>query len=292
MAKADDYKVNGFIAQRQKGFYAMRIRTRAGNMSSEQLRKVAELADKYGQGRIHFTTRQAVEMHGVAEEAYEQLMREILAAGLLPAVCGPRMRTIVACPGSDACRFGITQTVALAEKLDALFVGSELPAKTKLNISGCPNSCAKPQESDLGLQGTILPVVGDGCVDCGACTRVCKVRAITVEDKRPLIGREKCVGCGQCVKVCKNNVLTAGIQGYNVFVGGKIGRQPGLGIKIFTAVPKHDAVKYIEALLRAYRKLGHAGERIVQTLSRVGVDRFAAETAQEVSTLSEEAIGS
>ena len=287
MTKADEYKKNGFIAQKQKGYYAMRIRTRAGNISSEQLRKIAELAEKYGLGRIHFTTRQAVEMHGVAEEHYQAIMQEVLAAGLLPAVCGPRLRTIVACPGGAVCRFGITDTVPVAEQLDKLFVGCQLPSKTKLNISGCPNSCAKPQESDLGLQGAVIPVIGAGCVGCGACTRACKVKAITVNGNCPSIDTNKCVGCGQCAQVCAKHAVTVKSRGFNIFAGGKIGRRPGLGEKIFSVVPEDEAVVYIDALLRAYRHLGCAGERIAQTLARVGIEHFVAESRKEVERIKE-----
>lgn len=287
MDKKEEYKQKGFIAQKQAGFYAMRIRTRGGNMSSAQLYKVAELADKYGQGQIHFTTRQAVEMCGVPEDFYTDIAREIMDAGLLPAVCGPRVRTIVACPGSRVCRFGIADTTTLAEQLDQLFVGTEVPSKTKLNISGCPNSCAKPQESDLGLQGVVIPRVQAGCVGCGACTRVCKVKAIAVADSVPIIDRELCVCCGLCVRACPKQALVTDKQGYNVFAGGKIGRQPGLGTKMFTAVGEQEAVRYIDALIRAYRLLARKGERISQTLARVGKENFISAAQAEAGKLYE-----
>lgn len=288
MTKVDEYKKNGFIEQKQKGYYAMRIRTRAGNITSEQMRKIAELADKYGQGRMHLTTRQAVEMHWVPKAHYEEIMREILEAGLLPAVCGPRIRTIVACPGNAVCRFGVTDTVSMAEQLDELFVGCEVPAKTKLGISGCPNSCAKPQENDLGLQGVIIPAVQEGCMGCGACTRVCKVKAIVITENKPIIDTEKCVGCGQCVYTCAKQAFVVKVQGYNVFIGGKIGRQPGLGTKIFTAVPENDAVLYIEAIVGVYKRIGNKGERISQTIARIGINPFIAEAETEISKLIEE----
>jgi dissimilatory sulfite reductase (desulfoviridin) alpha/beta subunit len=58
---------HGHIKQQQQGFVAVRIRTIAGNMTSDQLRKVAYLSDKYGQGQLHITTRQSVEIHWVQE---------------------------------------------------------------------------------------------------------------------------------------------------------------------------------------------------------------------------------
>ncbi len=60
---------------------------------------------------------------------------------------------------------------------------------------------------------------------------------------------------------------------------------PGLGEKIFSTVPEDEAVVYIDALLRTYRRLGRTGERIAQTLARVGREHFAAETRTEVARI-------
>lgn len=100
-----DYKKYGFIPQRQLGRLIMRIRSRGGNLTSAELRKVADLADSYGQSLIHVTTRQALEMPGVEAECFEKALHAVKTAGLLPAVCGARVRPIVACPGTDACPY-------------------------------------------------------------------------------------------------------------------------------------------------------------------------------------------
>lgn len=282
MADEQEYRKNGFIAQREKGSYAMRIRTRAGSMTSQQLCKVAELAEKYGQGKLHLTNRQAVEIPGVAEAHYADILREVQAAGLLPAVCGPRLRTIVACPGNAFCKFGLVATAALAEQLDEL-VGCEMPAKTKLGISGCPNSCVKPQGTDIGLQGAALPIVKDGCVGCGLCVRTCKVNAVTVTNKQPVIDPEKCVACGRCAQKCPKQAIVVKTQGYNIYVGGKFGRQPMLGTRIFTAVPEHAAAGYVAAIIRAYKQQGNEGERIAQMIARISLDVFVDTIKKELS---------
>jgi len=283
MANEQEYRKNGFMAQREKGSYAMRIRTRAGNMTSQQFCKVAELADKYGQGKLHLTNRQALEIPGVPETHYADILREVQAAGLLTAVTGLRLRTIVACPGNALCRFGLVATATLAEQLDEVFVGCEMPAKTKLGISGCPNSCAKPQGTDIGLQGAALPIVKDGCIGCGACVRTCLVNAVTVTDKQPVIDPEKCVACGRCAQKCPKQAIVVKAQGYNIYVGGKFGRQPILGAKIFAAVPEQAAEVYVAAIIRAYKQLGNAGERIAQMLSRIGLDAFVETIKKELN---------
>jgi anaerobic sulfite reductase subunit C len=289
MSRATEYKQNGFIEQKQKGYYAMRIRTRGGNMTSEQLRHVADLADKYAQGKLHFTTRQAVEMPWVPEIHYEAIMHEIVALGLLPAVCGPRFRTIVACPGAQVCKFGLQDVTTLAEQLDELCVGRELPAKTKLGISGCPNSCAKPQENDIGLQGTVLPKAGDGCVGCGACVKVCKAAAVKVADNSPKFDTTQCIGCGQCIKICPRKAIEQGQEGYQLYAGGKIGRFPQLGRVLVRLIPAQDAVLYIEAVLAVYVRLANKGERVAQMLKRIGYETFVVELNNEVIVMRKQA---
>jgi len=265
---------HGLLAQRQKGFCVVRVRTRAGNMTSDQLRTVADLADKYGRGQLHFTTRQSVEMYWVPDNRLGAALQEINDSGLLPSIRGPRMRTVVACPGASFCKFGICDTITLATRLDKSVVGRKLPTKTKIGISGCPNSCSKPQENDIGLQGVIIPKIADGCVGCNACAKACKVNAIEVKDCAPRIDYHECVGCGSCVKVCSTQALIGERQGYRVYVGGRIGKRPKLGTKIATAIPEIDAISCIEAILEAYDSLGNTGERISEIVKRLGKAAF------------------
>jgi anaerobic sulfite reductase subunit C len=229
-------------------------------------------------------------MPWVAEIHYDAIMQEILEASLLPAVCGPRMRTIVACPGSAVCKFGLMDTTSLANKLDELFVGQELPAKTKLGVSGCPNSCAKPQENDIGLQGAVQPVLAQGCVGCGACVKVCKAGAVQLENSVPVFDKETCIGCGQCIKLCPKKAIDAAQCGYNLYLGGKIGRFPQLGKKIFNLIDENEVIIYLKAVLNAYQRLAKKGERIAQVINRLGIEVFKQEIRSEVSRQKQKAV--
>jgi len=281
---------HGLLAQKQAGFCVVRVRTRGGNITSDHLRKVAELADKYGRGQLHFTTRQSIEMYWIPSDQLGPMLREIADSGLLPSIRGPRMRTVVACPGASLCKFGICDTSTLATQLDKSVVGRQLPTKTKIGISGCPNSCSKPQENDIGLQGIIVPRVTDGCVGCSACVQVCKVLAIEVQDRTPRINFRGCVGCGLCIKSCPTHSLLGAKQGYKVYVGGRIGKKPRLGIKMFAVIPESKAYSYVEAILEAYHRFGNEGERISDVLKRHGIVALRQVVAAKLSppTLSSE----
>lgn len=265
---------HGRLEQRQQGFFAVRIRTIAGNMTSCQLRKIADLADQYGRGQVHITTRQSVELHWVEQNRLASIFEEIDNFGLLSAVRGARVMTVIACPGMSLCKRGLGDTVKLAAELNHVVVGREMPGKTKIAVSGCPNSCAKPQINDIGLHGVITPELTGGCTGCTCCMRGCKAGAMEVRESAPRIDRDKCVGCGVCVQNCLQQALRAQKAGYTVYVGGKIGRNPLPGTKLFPIIPEQEAIVYIEAILKAYQRLAHTGERIGSLVRRIGITDF------------------
>lgn len=279
---SNSIELHGRLEQRQKGFFAVRIRTRAGNLNSEQWRKVGDLADKYGRGQLHITTRQSVEIHWVSESRLDTIFQEIHDLDLLIAVRGSRIMTTIACPGVTLCKRGICDTITLATHLDNLVVGREQSGRTKIAISGCPNSCAKPQINDIGLHGVIIPTVADGCVGCNTCVQGCKVKAIEVRECVQCIDTEKCVGCGLCVMNCPKQALITKKEGYAVYVGGKIGRKPMLGIKMFAVISEQEAISYVEAILAAYNRLSYKGERIGDVMERIGMETFRQEILKQV----------
>lgn len=276
-----DYKRHGFIPQRQPGQLIMRIRCRGGNLKSDDLRKVAGLAETYGQGVIHVTTRQALEMPGVAEERFEQALQDVEAVGLLPAVCGARIRPIVACPGTDACPYGLQNSRQLAEIMDQLWVGNDMPAKTKIAISGCPNSCTKPQGNDIGFKGVCEPQIDRAaCIQCGLCIRRCPAKCMEIQEKTLVIHYDQCLACGLCIGLCKKNALSAGRQGFHIYLGGKGGRYPRNGELFATFVAEKDVLAFLKAILTTYREVAEKDERLGAVVTRLGLDFFESKVRQ------------
>lgn len=273
---------HGYIKQQEDGLYAIRVRTIAGNLTSVQLHNLADLSDRYGNGQVHITTRQSVELHWIPEKKLDSIFQEINELGLLLAVRGPRILTVIACPGIRLCKKGICNTINLATQLDALMVGRSQPSKTKIALSGCPNSCAKPQINDIGLHGVIVPTADSGCIGCKTCEKVCKFKAISVQDGKPYIAVEKCIGCGLCVRICPNHALHIHKQGYSLYIGGKIGRKPILGNKIFAVISEQEAISYIEIVLHVYNQLAYKNERIGDVINRIGLNSFLQEILQHV----------
>ena len=133
---AVDYKTlkkGGFMRQKQKNNFSLRLRVVGGNVTADQLAKIAEVAKEYGNGYVHLTSRQGVEIPFIKLEQIEEVKAALEEAAVEPGVCGPRVRTITACQGSEICPSGCIDTYSLAQELDQRYFGRELPHKFKLN---------------------------------------------------------------------------------------------------------------------------------------------------------------
>lgn len=103
-------KKGGFMRQKQKNNFSLRLRTVGGHMSAEQLAKVAEVAEKYGEGYVHLTSRQGVEIPFIKLDQIEEVKNALAEGDVVPGVCGPRVRTVTACQGAAICQSGCIDT--------------------------------------------------------------------------------------------------------------------------------------------------------------------------------------
>ena len=83
-------KKGGFMRQKQKNNFSLRLRTVGGHMSAEQLAKVAEVAEKYGEGYVHLTSRQGVEIPFIKLDQIEEVKNALAEGDVVPGVCGRR----------------------------------------------------------------------------------------------------------------------------------------------------------------------------------------------------------
>jgi dissimilatory sulfite reductase (desulfoviridin) alpha/beta subunit len=147
-------KSRAMMVEKGEGLFSVRIGVVGGRMDASHLKTIAELAAKCGNGQVHLTTRQGVEIPHVPYENLESLRNTLEQAGLRLALAGKCVRGITACPGTY-CKFGQCDTQTLAQNLHDKVGGRDgLPHKFKIGIAGCRNGCTKPQENDLGIMGT------------------------------------------------------------------------------------------------------------------------------------------
>ena len=149
---ADDLLEKGAILQRDKENFAIAPHIPGGIITDfNLLRKLADVAEKYGAQAIKLTSAQRVAVVGLKEEDLDQVWADL---GLVPgAAIGLCVRSVKICPGTDFCRIGMQDAVGVGLKLDEKYHGFELPFKFKMGVSGCPNNCSESSIKDIGLVG-------------------------------------------------------------------------------------------------------------------------------------------
>ena len=276
---AADYatlKKGGFMRQKQKNNFSLRLRVIGGNMTAVQLAKVAEVAEKYGDGHVHFTSRQGVEIPFIKLEQIDEVKAALAESGVEPGACGPSVRTVTACQGSEICPSGCIDTYSLAQELDKRYFGRDLPHKFKFGITGCQNNCLKAEENDLGIKGALkVSWRENDCIHCGVCVKACRNDAITIEEGKIIVDEEKCNYCGRCLKSCPTDAWDSE-SGYIVSFGGLFGNNIAKGETVIPLITDHDALlRVCDAAIRFFDDNAKSSERFKFTIDRVGKEKFA-----------------
>lgn len=141
----------GVIIQRDKVTYAVAPHIPCGVVSPQTLRKIADVAEKYGVAALKITSESRIMMIGLKEEDIDNIWADL---DVYPAsAVGPCVRSIKACPGTTFCKRGVQDSLGVGLLLDGKYHGLQLPAKFKLGVSGCANQCAETCIKDIGLVG-------------------------------------------------------------------------------------------------------------------------------------------
>jgi len=271
-------KKGGFMRQKQKNCFSLRLRVVGGNVTAKQLSTVAEVAEKYGDGHVHLTSRQSIEIPFVKLDDIDAVKAALAEGNVEPGVCGPRVRTVTACQGAAICPSGCIDTYALAKKLDDHYFARELPHKFKFGITGCQNNCLKAEENDAGIKGGMEVTWNkDACILCGVCEKTCRQNAITIADGDITVDRNKCNYCGRCVKACPTDAWI-GEPGYIVSFGGLFGNAISKGESFLPLIKDEDTLfRVLDAAVAFFDGNANSGERFKFTIDRYGWDKFREE---------------
>ena len=248
-------KSGGFIKQRQRDLFTVRLRCPGGRVPLERLRKIVEVAEGQGNRYVHLSVRQSIEIPYVHWKDFSAVQTELAVVGQEVASCGPRCRVPTACSGCEYNPNGLNATQQMTELVDQRFFGTELPHKFKVSFSGCPIDCARTSERDLGFQGAVRPQWDEeSCIGCRLCEHACQEGAIESDPDtgQPHYFVDKCLYCGDCIRVCPTEAWQADEIGWMVRCGGKHGRHPMQGHKIAEFVSDQQIPEIIQAIMDWY----------------------------------------
>ena len=146
-------RVHGNI--QKDGTFSVVPQIAGGVVSSDQLRRLADVADRFDVPMIKITGGQRVDLVGIRKEDLPAVWHELdMPSG---HAYGKSFRTVKTCVGSDFCRFGLGDSTGLGIRIEQRFAGLESPGKLKLAVAGCPRNCSEAMVKDVGWVA-----VGDG----------------------------------------------------------------------------------------------------------------------------------
>lgn len=268
-------KLEGFLHNRGTECFNCRIITGNGTLTGEQLRIVADIAERY-HTRCTFTTRLTVEIVGVPYEDIEKVKAELAAAGMITGGTGARVRPVTACKGTT-CVFGFYDTQALGKKVhDRFYVGMgdvRLPHKFKIAVGGCPNNCVKPDLNDFGIVGQRPPLFDpELCRGCKVCQieKNCRMSCCTLKDGKMARDENICNNCGYCIDKCPFQAVTPSDVRYKCYIGGRWGRITRFGTPLPGLYTEEETLDMIEKAILLFRDRGRKGERFAAMIDRIG----------------------
>ena len=149
------------------GSYSVVPRMFGGMCTADQLRAIANVADKVQVPEMKVTCGQRIDMFGIKKADLPAMWKDLSAAGFVSGhAYGKALRTVKTCVGKSWCRMGTQDSTGLGVKLEELTWGSWMPHKYKMAVSGCPRNCAEATIKDFGVvcvdSGYELHVGGNG----------------------------------------------------------------------------------------------------------------------------------
>ncbi|KGN00556.1 sulfite reductase [Clostridium novyi A str. 4570] len=253
---------NAYRVTKERGITALRVRVPGGHLPVKYFDIIKKIAEEYGNGDVHMTTRQGFEIMGIDMKDIPEINKLIqpVIEGLDinqevkdKGYSAAGTRNVAACIGNKVCKFANYNTTKFAKRIEkAIFPNNY---HVKIALTGCPNDCIKSRMHDFGIIGMTMPNYESyRCISCGACVRTCKkksVGALHFENFKVVRNEEKCIGCGECVIQCPTGAWTRSHEKYyKLAIMGRTGRKNPRIAKDFIKWIDEDSI--IKIILNTY----------------------------------------
>ncbi|MCB2341380.1 sulfite reductase subunit C [Clostridium estertheticum] len=299
-------KKNAFRITKTRGKTAIRIRVPGGMVEAKHLEVLQKVAEIYGDGTLHITTRQGFEIPNIDMDKIPEVnkMVQSVIEGLEINQISPNTgysaagtRNVSACVGANVCPFANYNTTNFAKRIEKEIFPNDYHVKVAL--TGCPNDCIKARMQDFGIIGMTEPQYEFyRCISCKSCVNNCKKRvtgALRMENFKVVRDHDKCIGCGECIGKCPTSAWSRSLEKYyKLVIMGRTGkRKPRLAQDFIKWVDEESIVKIIKntySYIEKYMDINAPGgkEHIGYIVDRTGYPVFKEWVLKDV-TLGEKA---
>ncbi|MBF0206907.1 MAG: sulfite reductase subunit C [Oligoflexia bacterium] len=293
---------NAYRITKKRNKTAIRIRVPGGHLETKYFPIIAQIADQFGNGSVHITTRQGFEIPDI-DYKYIPEINKLLSTLIVGLECSIGVsinnpeegypaagtRNISACIGNRVCPFANFDTTSLALRMEKEVYPNNF--HIKIAITGCPNDCIKAHLQDFGIIGMTEPqYIYDKCIGCEACINACKkfvTGALTLHNHKVKKDHRRCIGCGECILKCPTSAwIRSNKTFFRLIILGRTGKKnPRLAATFLNWATEEvviQVIKNIYALIDKEIDKSLPKEHLGYIIDRVGFNLFKNSVLQNI----------
>ncbi len=264
-------------------------------LATDSIREICDIAEKYCDGYLRFTSRNNVEFLISDEKQVEPLQKELKDKGYVTGGIGPGISNVVHTQGWVHCHSAATDASglvkAMMDELMDYFTTKRLPGKLRLAVACCVNMCGAVHCSDIAIVAvhTKVPTIAHdnfkNMCELPTVIASCPTRAISPDPakKSVKINDAKCMYCGNCFTVCPPiSIKDPERDGIAIVVGGKVSslRSAPKFSKLVIPYISNDPPRWpkvvaaVKHIVEVYASHARKHERVGEWIERIGWERF------------------